>query len=140
MRHSTFTALAAAAILSASMAHAQDRDGWPSDLTVGTASQGGTYFVYGNGLASFIGEEFSLSASGEVTGGPVQNVTLVQTGEHEIGSANEEVPRLHAREPSRMVVLFEDGAADRCGQLHLVAAALVGDQSRQVPVTLIFEP
>jgi uncharacterized protein len=85
MRHSTFTALAAAAILSASMAHAQDRDGWPSDLTVGTASQGGTYFVYGNGLASFIGEELGLSASGEVTGGPVQNVTLVQTGEHDIG-------------------------------------------------------
>ncbi len=62
-----------------------DRDDWPRDLTVGTASQGGTYFVYGNGLASFIAGELDINASGEVTGGPVQNVTLVQTGDHDIG-------------------------------------------------------
>jgi TRAP transporter TAXI family solute receptor len=67
------------------MAQAQDRTGWPTDLTVGTASQGGVYFVYGNGLAGFIGEELGLNASGEVTGGPVQNVTLVQMGDHDIG-------------------------------------------------------
>ncbi len=62
-----------------------DRDDWPSDLAVGTASQGGTYFVYGNGLANFIAEELDISASGEVTGGPVQNVTAVQMGEHDLG-------------------------------------------------------
>ncbi len=85
MRFTNFAALAAAAVMSVSMAHAQDRDGWPSDLTVGTASQGGVYFVYGNGLASFISEELGISASGEVTGGPVQNVTLLQMQEHDIG-------------------------------------------------------
>lgn len=85
MRPTNFAALAAAAVMSVSMAHAQDRDGWPSDLTVGTASQGGVYFVYGNGLASFISEELGISASGEVTGGPVQNVTLLQMQEHDIG-------------------------------------------------------
>lgn len=85
MRFTKFAALAAAAAMTVSVAHAQDRDGWPRDLTVGTASQGGVYFVYGNGLASFIGEELGLNASGEVTGGPVQNVTLVQTGDHNIG-------------------------------------------------------
>ena len=85
MRYTNFAALAAAAVMSMSMAQAQDRDGWPSDLTVGTASQGGVYFVYGNGLASFISEELGISASGEVTGGPVQNVTLLQMQEHDIG-------------------------------------------------------
>lgn len=85
MRYTNFAALAAAAIMSVSMANAQDRDGWPSDLTVGTASQGGVYFVYGNGLAGFLAEELGLNASGEVTGGPVQNVTLTQMGDHDIG-------------------------------------------------------
>jgi len=85
MRLITIAAAAATAATLATGAVAQDRSGWPSDLTVGTASQGGTYFVYGNGLASFIGESLGLNASGEVTGGPVQNVTLVQTGDHDIG-------------------------------------------------------
>ena len=85
MRYTNFAAMAAAAVMTMSVANAQDRDGWPSDLTVGTASQGGVYFVYGNGLAGFLGEELGLNASGEVTGGPVQNVTLVQMGDHDIG-------------------------------------------------------
>lgn len=85
MRYTNFAALAAAAVMSISMANAQDRTGWPSELTVGTASQGGVYFVYGNGLAGFLGEELGLNASGEVTGGPVQNVTLTQMGDHDIG-------------------------------------------------------
>lgn len=85
MRFQKFTALAVAAIMSVSVASAQDRADWPSDLTVGTASQGGVYFVYGNGLAGFLAEELGVNASGEVTGGPVQNVTLVQTGDHDIG-------------------------------------------------------
>lgn len=85
MRYTKFTAAAAALALSVSVAHAQDRDGWPSSLTVGTASQGGPYFIYGNGLASFISEELGITASGEVTGGPVQNVTLTQVGDMDIG-------------------------------------------------------
>lgn len=62
-----------------------DRSNWPSSLSIGTASQGGVYFVYGNGLAGFIGEKLGISASGAVTGGPVQNATLVQTKEQAIG-------------------------------------------------------
>ncbi|MCL4187499.1 MAG: TAXI family TRAP transporter solute-binding subunit [Rhodobacteraceae bacterium] len=77
--------LAAATAMLAGAAAAQDRTGWPRDITIGTASQGGTYFIYGNGLASFITESLGINASGEVTGGPVQNVTLVQMGEHQIG-------------------------------------------------------
>ncbi len=77
--------VAGATLVTAGAAIAQDRSGWPRDLTVGTASQGGTYFVYGNGLASYIGESLGVNSSGEVTGGPVQNVTLVQMKEHGIG-------------------------------------------------------
>lgn len=84
MRTFALAAMAAASLV-ATTAVAQDRSGWPADLTVGTASQGGVYFVYGNGLAGFLGEELGINASGEVTGGPVQNVTLVQTGDHDIG-------------------------------------------------------
>ncbi|WP_235679238.1 TAXI family TRAP transporter solute-binding subunit [Aquibium microcysteis] len=78
------SALAIAATMTAP-AVAQDREGWPSELTIGTASQGGTYFVYGNGFASYITESLGLNATGEVTGGPVQNVTLVETGDHLMG-------------------------------------------------------
>lgn len=85
MRLTKFAALAAAALISATAANAQDRTGWPSSLTVGTASQGGVYFVYGNGLAGFLAEELGINASGEVTGGPVQNVTLTQMGDQDIG-------------------------------------------------------
>lgn len=62
-----------------------DRSNWPSSLSIGTASQGGVYFVYGNGLAGFIGEALGVSASGAVTGGPVQNATLVQSKEQDLG-------------------------------------------------------
>lgn len=82
------TKLATATVIAcglAGIAVAQDKTGWPSSLTIGTASQGGTYFIYGNGLASFISEKLGINASGEVTGGPVQNVTLVQTGDHQVG-------------------------------------------------------
>lgn len=78
------SALAIAAAMTVP-AMAQDRAGWPNELTIGTASQGGTYFIYGNGFASYITESLGLNATGEVTGGPVQNVTLVETGDHLMG-------------------------------------------------------
>ena len=83
----TMTRLAALAVAAtlAMPAAAQDRTGWPNDLTIGTASQGGTYFVYGNGFASYLAESLGINATGEVTGGPVQNVTLVETGDHLMG-------------------------------------------------------
>lgn len=85
MRLTHFAAIAATAITLGTATTAQDRTGWPTSLTIGTASQGGVYFVYGNGLAGFIGESLGIAASGEVTGGPVQNATLTQMGDHDIG-------------------------------------------------------
>lgn len=82
----TTAAIAAAAALAISPAAAQeDRNDWPSSLTIGTASQGGTYFIYGTGLAGLISQNLGVNASAEVTGGPVQNATLVETGDHQIG-------------------------------------------------------
>jgi uncharacterized protein len=79
-------ALCSAALLVGAMAHAQDdRSKWPRSTVIGTASQGGTYFIYGSGLANLIAESLKINAGAEVTGGPVQNATLVQTGEHQLG-------------------------------------------------------
>ncbi|MDP4031805.1 MAG: TAXI family TRAP transporter solute-binding subunit [Pseudorhodobacter sp.] len=85
MKFKTLAVIATAAALVSGTANAQDRTGWPNSLTIGTASQGGTYFVYGNGFASYVAETLGIAASGEVTGGPVQNVTLVETGDHLMG-------------------------------------------------------
>lgn len=62
-----------------------DREGWPESFTVGTASQGGTYFAYGSGWANLVAEELGLSGGGEVTGGPMQNMALVHTGDAAFG-------------------------------------------------------
>jgi uncharacterized protein len=77
------TALAVAA--SVTIAGAQDRAGWPESFTVGTASQGGTFFVYGSGWANLVAEQLGVSGGGEVTGGPMQNMALVHTGEAAFG-------------------------------------------------------
>src|SRR6056297_801346 len=79
-------ALAATTALTASAVFAQEnREGWPESFTVGTASQGGTYFAYGSGWAHLVAEELGLSGGGEVTGGPMQNMALVHTGEAQFG-------------------------------------------------------
>ena len=86
MKHLT---IAAAAALAAGTVSAQeqeyDRTGWPDSFTVGTASQGGTYFAYGSGWANLVAEELGLSGGGEVTGGPMQNMALVHTGDAAFG-------------------------------------------------------
>ena len=75
----------AAVALTTSLATAQDREGWPESFTVGTASQGGTYFAYGSGWANLVADELGISGGGEVTGGPMQNMALVHTGDAAFG-------------------------------------------------------
>ncbi|MGM0544880.1 MAG: TAXI family TRAP transporter solute-binding subunit [Pseudomonadota bacterium] len=82
----TLALLTGGALLAASSAHA-DREDWPDNFTVGTASQGGTYFVYGSGWANFIADELDISGGGEVTGGPTQNLALVHGGDAAFGLA-----------------------------------------------------
>ncbi len=62
-----------------------DKTDWPSSFTVGTASQGGTYFAYGSGWANLVAEELGISGGGEITGGPMQNMALVHTGDAQFG-------------------------------------------------------
>ncbi|WP_150912616.1 TAXI family TRAP transporter solute-binding subunit [Marinobacter halotolerans] len=69
----------------ASPAIAQDKSGWPDNFTVGTASQGGTYFAYGSGWANFVAENLGISGGAEITGGPMQNMALVHTGNLQFG-------------------------------------------------------
>jgi TRAP transporter TAXI family solute receptor len=86
MKIINLAALAAAALI-AVPAVAQDRTGWPASFTVGTASQGGTFFVYGSGWANLVSEQLGVPGGGEVTGGPMQNMALVHTGEAAFGMA-----------------------------------------------------
>ena len=64
---------------------AQDKSDWPDNFTVGTASQGGTYFAYGSGWANFVAENLGISGGAEITGGPMQNMALVHTGDLKFG-------------------------------------------------------
>jgi uncharacterized protein len=59
----------------------EDRADWPRSLQVGTASPGGTYFIYGAGWAGLVQDQLGVATSTEVTGGPVQNFALVQSGD-----------------------------------------------------------
>lgn len=87
MKLSLLISTVAAVAITAGAASAMDIDktGWPASFTVGTASQGGTYFVYGSGFANIIAEELGIPGAGEVTGGPMQNMALVHTGEAAMG-------------------------------------------------------
>ncbi|WP_458526557.1 TAXI family TRAP transporter solute-binding subunit [Onishia taeanensis] len=71
-------------LMMASAAQA-DRSDWPESFTVGTASQGGTYFVYGSGWANLVADQLGLSGGGEITGGPTQNLALVHSGDIAFG-------------------------------------------------------
>lgn len=79
------TSLGIAAGHSAGGSHQVDRTGWPSSFTVGTASQGGPFFVYGSGWANLVSRELGIPGAGEVTGGPMQNMALVHTGAAQFG-------------------------------------------------------
>jgi TRAP transporter TAXI family solute receptor len=58
---------------------------YPTTVKVGTASQGGTYFIVGGGLASLLEQKLDVTANVEVTGGPVHNMQLVQAGDQDVG-------------------------------------------------------
>ena len=88
MKLTKITAFALTTALTTTVAFADghmDREGWPESFTVGTASQGGTYFAYGSGWANLVAEELGITGGGEVTGGPMQNMALVHTGEAQFG-------------------------------------------------------
>lgn len=62
-----------------------DETDWPERLSLGVANPGGTYFAYGRALAGLLRETLDLPIELVPTGGPVQNATLVQIGELDVG-------------------------------------------------------
>ena len=72
--------LLAFVLLSPRLASARESH-WPQVLTLGTASEGGTYYVYGEGLARLLSRELGIAVVARPTGGPVDNIKLLETGE-----------------------------------------------------------
>lgn len=79
------TVVTAALMSVAGTTYAEEQGDWPSSIKIGTASQGGTYFIYGSGVAKLIQEKLSIPSSAEVSGGPIQNLALVDTGRLNLG-------------------------------------------------------
>jgi TRAP transporter TAXI family solute receptor len=85
--HQTLKSAAIAAVAAVALAGvaSADQADWPKSFTIATASQGGTYFQYGSGWANLVAPGVGATGSAEVTGGPVQNMALVHSGEAEFG-------------------------------------------------------
>ncbi len=58
---------------------------WPKSLTLGTASPGGIYYVYGDALAKILTEKLGIAVNPLPTQGPVHNVKLVDSGGAQLG-------------------------------------------------------
>ncbi|HEX8664172.1 MAG TPA: TAXI family TRAP transporter solute-binding subunit [Beijerinckiaceae bacterium] len=54
---------------------------WPDSLTLGTASPGGTYYDYGDGLARILTRALGIPVLARPTEGPSQNILLLESGE-----------------------------------------------------------
>src|ERR1043166_3537572 len=59
--------------------------GWPRSITLGTASPGGPYYDYGQGLARIITRTLNIEATAQVTQGPAQNIVLMEKKEAMLG-------------------------------------------------------
>jgi uncharacterized protein len=74
-----------AACLLATTAGSCGEPHWPETLTIGTASPGGTYFVYGEGLARLLTRELRSTVWARPTEGPTENIRLIEAGEIQLG-------------------------------------------------------
>ena len=78
-------AISAAALLLWSTPSRSVEPNWPEQLTIGTASPGGTYEVFGNGLAKILTRTLNLPVVSLATDGPAQNIEMLEAGEAKIG-------------------------------------------------------
>jgi TRAP transporter TAXI family solute receptor len=88
MRFSRFVRLTAAVIGGLALstaALAQGKANWPKSLTLGTASVGGTYFIYGGVVAQMLTTKTGVNVSTQQTQGPNQNMILVNDGRIDLG-------------------------------------------------------
>lgn len=75
-------AASAAMLLASASADAQQR---PRSMTVATASAGGVYAIYGQGVATLISDVVGIPTSTRQTQGPNQNMVLIQNRQVELG-------------------------------------------------------
>jgi TRAP transporter TAXI family solute receptor len=57
---------------------------WPDSLTIGAASPGGTYYIYGAGLARILTRDLDVPVIMRPTEGPAQNIALLEAGEFQL--------------------------------------------------------
>jgi uncharacterized protein len=76
---------AAAAALSWPAPSRSGEPNWPDQLLIGTASPGGTYYVYGEGLAKILTRTLDLPVVRLATEGPTQNIELLEASEAKLG-------------------------------------------------------
>ncbi|BAT59358.1 ABC transporter, phosphonate, periplasmic substrate-binding protein [Variibacter gotjawalensis] len=69
------------ALVAATLSGAFAQADWPKSLIIGTASAGGTYYDYGNGLARLLSRELGIHVIARPTGGPAENIELLEKGE-----------------------------------------------------------
>jgi uncharacterized protein len=80
-----FALASAIAITCFSVAADAQQANWPKNLTLGTASVGGTFFIYGQGWAQLVNEKLGTNISTQQTQGPNQNVILTDSKQIELG-------------------------------------------------------
>jgi TRAP transporter TAXI family solute receptor len=81
----TIRQILAAALAGAVMALTGAALAQPKSMTLGTASVGGTYFIYGGVMANLLTEKLGINVSTQQTQGPNQNVILVDDKRVELG-------------------------------------------------------
>jgi len=69
----------------ATRALAQARPNWPQLMVLATASPGGTYHAYGEGLARILQRALGVAISTRETEGPNENLRLIESGEAQLG-------------------------------------------------------
>jgi TRAP transporter TAXI family solute receptor len=85
MRIARLAAAAALVLLATAAPSRAGEPHWPDHLTIATASPGGTYHVYGEGLAKILTRNLDLPVAMRPTEGPTQNIELLESGEAKLG-------------------------------------------------------
>lgn len=58
---------------------------WPKGISIASSTIGGVYYIWAGGWAKLLIGKLNINASVEATGGPVQNIQLVDSGRTDFG-------------------------------------------------------
>jgi TRAP transporter TAXI family solute receptor len=58
---------------------------WPTSLTLGSASPGGVYIIYGDAVAKILTDKLGIPVNPLPTQGPVHNIKLLESGGAQLG-------------------------------------------------------